>query len=285
MAGGNLGITGIDHTLIGVRDLESAKGTWSRLGFTPTPRGRHIGWGTGNYCIMLEQGYIELLGIVDPSKFTNNLDKFLERHEGLLGLAFSTDDAAQCHAALSEAGLQPDGPKDLKRLLESPEGPVLPEFSLIFLPPEKTPELSAFICCHLTPDLIRRPEWLAHANGAERLVSTTIVCADPVSTAFTYLSIFGDEHIKVANHLTTIICGRGAIRFVDPRGLQSLFPELSIEAPTALPWMASMKIEVDSLAKCSEHLRSQGLSPIIRNKTCLLQADAANGVILEFVEG
>ena len=26
-------ITGIDHTLVGVRDLEAARATWSRLGF------------------------------------------------------------------------------------------------------------------------------------------------------------------------------------------------------------------------------------------------------------
>ena len=77
-------ISGIDHTLVGVRDLEVARGTWQALGFTVTPRGRHIGWGTGNYCIMLESGYIELLGVVDPSQFLNNLDGFLQKREILL---------------------------------------------------------------------------------------------------------------------------------------------------------------------------------------------------------
>ena len=42
-------ITGIDHTLVGVRDLETAKSVWHDLGFTLTPRVRHFGWGTGNY--------------------------------------------------------------------------------------------------------------------------------------------------------------------------------------------------------------------------------------------
>ncbi len=56
-------------------------GAWETLGFTLTPRGRHIGWGTGNYCIMLESGYIELLGVVDPSQFLNNLDGFLKKRE------------------------------------------------------------------------------------------------------------------------------------------------------------------------------------------------------------
>ena len=60
-------VLGIDHVLAGVADLEAARAAWRRLGFTVTPRGRHIGWGTGNYCIMFPDDYVELLGIVDPA--------------------------------------------------------------------------------------------------------------------------------------------------------------------------------------------------------------------------
>ena len=42
-------IAGIDHTLVGVRDLEAARAAWEKIGLRLTPRGRHIGWGTGNY--------------------------------------------------------------------------------------------------------------------------------------------------------------------------------------------------------------------------------------------
>ena len=105
------GLTGIDHSLLGVRDLEAARRRFEGLGFTLTPRGRHIGWGTANYCIMFEAGYVELLGIVDPAQFTNDLDKFLVEREGLLGLAFATSDAVALAAALSAAGLRPDGPR------------------------------------------------------------------------------------------------------------------------------------------------------------------------------
>src|SRR5262245_60101974 len=100
-------IMGIDHTLIGVRDLEAARTAWARLGLQITPRGRHIGWGTANYCIMLERGYIELLGIVDDKQLTNNLDKFLEQREGLLGLAFNSRDGDATAAWLRKQGLHP----------------------------------------------------------------------------------------------------------------------------------------------------------------------------------
>jgi hypothetical protein len=49
---------------------------------------------------MFADDYLELLGIVDPAGFTNNLDRLLEeRGEGLLGVALGSRDAAGTHAA------------------------------------------------------------------------------------------------------------------------------------------------------------------------------------------
>ena len=78
-------ITGIDHVIVGVRDLESARETWRRLGFTLSPRGRHLEQPTGNYCVMFPSDYIELLGIVDTGASTHRLDSFLAWREGLDG--------------------------------------------------------------------------------------------------------------------------------------------------------------------------------------------------------
>ncbi len=206
-------ITGIDHVLVGVRDLDAAAARWQKLGFHLTPRGRHIGWGTGNYCIMFEGDYIELLGIVDPAQFTNNLEKFLHAREGLMGLAFAGDDETRVATELAAAGLHPDGPKVLKRELELPGGTVLPEFGLVMLPREETPALSAFVVTHKTPDLVRQPAWLRHANRATGLVSMTVVVDDPVDAAFGWLPVFGPERIATANLVTVIDTGHGAIRF------------------------------------------------------------------------
>ena len=61
-------INGLDHVLVGVRDLDAARAGFARLGLNSSPRGRHIGWGTANYCIMLEEDYIEILGIVEAEE-------------------------------------------------------------------------------------------------------------------------------------------------------------------------------------------------------------------------
>ena len=117
-------LAGIDHLIIGVRDLEAARQRFARLGFNSTPRGRHVGWGTANYCIMFERDYLELLGIVDASQFTNRLDRFLAEREGLLGIVVASRDADGTRASWIEAGAQPEEVRALGRLLEGEDGPV-----------------------------------------------------------------------------------------------------------------------------------------------------------------
>jgi catechol 2,3-dioxygenase-like lactoylglutathione lyase family enzyme len=278
-------ITGIDHTLVGVKDLEAARQVWQTLGFTVTPRGRHIGWGTGNYCIMFESGYIELLGVVQPSEFLNGLDVFLKSREGLMGLAFGTDSAKGLQTALKDSGIASDGPKDLKRKLELPEGEALPAFSLLFPDPEALPDLKAFVTQHLTPDIIRRPEWLRHANRARRLVSVTVVATDPAKTALGYVPIFGPERIKVSDAMTVVETGAGAIRFVSPGGLRSLYDALLPLPDFAPPWIAAMKIEVADKNRCRDFLKDSSIPVEKTGKGCLVPPEIANGCILEFVQG
>jgi catechol 2,3-dioxygenase-like lactoylglutathione lyase family enzyme len=277
-------ITGIDHLLIGVRDLEAAAGQWRRLGFQLTPRGRHIGWGTANYCIMFEADYLELLGIVDPQQFTNNLDRFLGLREGLMGLAFATGDTQACATQLRQAGFQVEPPRQLKRVLELPAGEVLPEFGLVMLPQAATPGVSAFICRHLTPDLVRRPEWLHHANRARGIVSVTVVVDDPAGTAFDWLPLFGADAVQTANKVTVIDTGHGHIRFTTADGLAQLYPALEPLPAFPTPWIAAMKIAVADKARCRDHLRFENVLTIKTGKGCLVPPEEANGIIFEFVE-
>jgi catechol 2,3-dioxygenase-like lactoylglutathione lyase family enzyme len=277
-------VTGIDHTLVGVRDLEAARRAWETLGFTLTPRGRHIGWGTGNYCIMLESGYIELLGIVDPGQFLNNLDGFLAKREGLMGLAFGTDNPAQCAEDLKAAGVVFEGPKGLKRKLELPEGEVLPAFELLYLDRAATPGLNAFITHHLTPELIRRPVWLRHANRARRLISVTVVTEDPVRTVIGYLPLFGPDRVQVSDAMTVVDTGGGRIRFVTPKGLRTLYDALLPLPEHEAPWVASMKIEVADKNRCRDFLKDRNVPVEKTGKGCLVPPEVANGCIIEFVQ-
>ena len=58
-------ISGLDHAVILVRDLDAAQATYARLGLTLTPRGFHS-IGTHNHCIMFGSDYPSLP--YDPAK-------------------------------------------------------------------------------------------------------------------------------------------------------------------------------------------------------------------------
>ena len=68
-------IVGIDHAVVIVRELDRAAENWKRLGFTVSPRGTHSPhMGTGNYTIMLDPDYIELLGVLTPKNAASRAD-------------------------------------------------------------------------------------------------------------------------------------------------------------------------------------------------------------------
>ncbi len=277
-------ITGLDHLLIGVADLEAARRAYERLGFRATPRGRHIGWGTANYCLMFPDDYLELLGIVDSSQFVNDLDHFLASYgEGLLGAAFAGDDLAALARRLSELGWVSEGPRDLKRILELPEGDARPGFKLLFPPPEATPGLRAFVCKHLTPEIVWQQPWLEHPNGARGIAGLTVVVDEPGAVATAYADLLGHAAVQATDNLVEAHCGACCLRFTDAEGLRERHPRAST-APLATGPMA-MEIAVADLAATARHLDRAGV-PHSRGPEGRLQlaADQACGVLLDFVQ-
>lgn len=276
-------ITGIDHLLVGVRDLEAARERYRRLGFTCTPRGSHIGWGTANYCIMFTHDYIELLGIVDAQKFTNNLDRFLEGGEGMLGLAFRTADADAVKAAFDAADVSAEGPKDLARNLELPEGTVLPRFKLVFPAAETFPAMRAFVCQHLTPAMIRRPEWLEHLNGAVDLASATAVVAEPAALAPAYARLFGSAACTGNDDGLSVRVGRHKLIFLNLEAAAALYPDLAPKTPPKDQRLLAQCVLVDDLDGTAAFLDSKRV-PFSSPADGILRVppEEATGVVLEF---
>jgi catechol 2,3-dioxygenase-like lactoylglutathione lyase family enzyme len=173
-------LAGLDHAVILVRDLDRAHETYERLGFTLTPRGRHS-LGSQNHCIMFGRDYLELMALPPepPAAFQYFAD-FLARGEGVGALALATDDAAGVHAELVQAGIEAEAPLALSRpVADLGEA----RFTLVQLPPGETPGFRTFFCQHHTREIVWRPEYQRHANGAENISSVTIATSDPARYA------------------------------------------------------------------------------------------------------
>jgi hypothetical protein len=91
---------------------------------------------------------------------------------------FGASDAEACYAVIIRRGLHPQPVKRLTRDFEVPDGPVQPKIALCFLSAADARGLmSVVLCQHLTPNLLRRPEWVRHANGAGVRNMTGVVTA------------------------------------------------------------------------------------------------------------
>jgi catechol 2,3-dioxygenase-like lactoylglutathione lyase family enzyme len=280
------GIAGIDHVIVGVRDLEQARAAWTRLGFTLSPRGRHIGQGTGNYCIMFPTDYVELLGIVDPSDFVQRLDAFLARREGLMAAAFAPDAVPQeVYAALVKMQLHPSEPRPLGRRLELAEGVVTPRFSLIALPESETPGLDTFICAHLTPELMRRPGWLNHPNGAHGIRSIHVLVQDTEALLEPYDRLFGIQQVTTTDAVVCIHVGKHRIVFSTPDDFTTMHPALELDSGFPLPGIVALELGVDRRDRTIDFLRRSSINfAELPEGSLVVPASEANGAMLFFAE-
>src|ERR1700749_5226634 len=116
-------IAGIDHAVVTVRQLDRAAESWKRLGFTLSPRGTHSAqMGTGNYTIMLDPDYIELLGVLAPTEHNAPTRALLEKREGIERVAFTAIDSAAGADGVRAKGYAPIGPTDFERPATMPKG-------------------------------------------------------------------------------------------------------------------------------------------------------------------
>ena len=283
-------LSGVDHVLIGVRDLDRARAAVERLGFTATPRGSHAGRGTGNHCLMFPDDYVELLGVVDPAARTTaggNLERFLaEQGEGLLGLALRSIDPEATRRAWREAGLGPSEVERFARVIEDAEGGggVELRFENVRLDPEVTAGLTVFACAHLTPEPMRRPEWLAHPNGAIGIGSVTVVAGEPDALAPTLAKLVGPASLTDTDDTLAVHTGRGVILVTTPDDFELIHPELAgIDDAGPEPRLGALTLLVEDPDRTAAYLDERGV-PYEREHAGMIgiAPEQAHGVALEF---
>lgn len=160
--------------MIAVRDLDAAAATFASLGFTLTPRGHHS-IGSENHCIMFRSTYVELLAAPKPHPWLDYYRRFLEHGDGLAALALASDDADETYRELRNIGVAARAPMDLSRPVEGG----VARFRLVQI--DGTPGCSLFVCQHLTRELVWRPRWQAHENGATELLGVAWAAKQPFS--------------------------------------------------------------------------------------------------------
>ena len=263
----------LDHVGVAARDLGPLAAAYERLGFTLTPVARQSGrrapdlpvepYGTGNRCAFLGHGYIELIAVLDPSRFDNGLDGWLARYAGAHIIALAMGDEAANLDRLRRAGVPIPGVAYLERPVE-PGGPVA-RFARLPLP--DAPEGRLQLIRHLTPELVWQDRWMAHANGAVALEGVVLAAAEPAETAARLSRLAGlpARPDPLGGFRLPLPGATGAagprspampttLRVLPPPAVPRLFPGV---APPALPSIVGMTVRTDDGAAAARRVLAE----------------------------
>ncbi|PZW44889.1 glyoxalase-like protein [Humitalea rosea] len=236
----------LDHVGICATDPRPVWAAYEALGFTLSPFAQQSGGsppallGTGNRCAMLRRGYVELLGIVDPTLFDNGLSRFLDRYQGQHIVAFAMADAEANLARLRAAGLDIPGIAWLERPVEAPDGP---RARFARLPFPDAPEGRLQLIQHLTPELLWQERWLTHANHAVALEESLLIAASPAESAARLSRLCGLPLLPdPAGGFALPLPQGGRVRILPPEALEAVLP--GVVAP-GLPFLAGVTLRTD----------------------------------------
>jgi len=139
-----------------------------------------------------------------------------------------------------------------------------------------------FACQHLTRDLVWRPEWEGHANGAVRLTEAILVHPGPKVLEAAYRGLF-QGLVQVESDSLRVIVGGDTISLLSPAKFSARFPDVPLPPDLSRGWFAGTALRVRSLRATDEFLRQTGM-PTTRTPSgsfVVAPAEAA-GALLEF---
>ncbi|WP_436777365.1 VOC family protein [Yinghuangia sp. YIM S09857] len=261
-------IHGIHHTGILTRDLDALERTYTALGFTLSPRSRHLLAAapgaaptpgcTANRCALFGDGYIELLGIVDESAPDPWHTKAMaDEYEGFRLLNLETHDAAATHRRLTASGLCTSGVLALERDVDTEDGLRTMRARAVHLAPDATPEGYVGIAQHLTRRYVHQPRYLEHPNTACGLDGVLIVAEDTKFDAITRRYSFLLETVpELDGPLAVLSTDHVQLRIVRSSHADDVLPD---EPTPAASYLAAMSIAVRDLITARDVVERAGI--------------------------
>ena len=277
-------VTGIDHLVIRVRDIDAAQSLFQKLGFFLTDRGFHSGHKSANHTASLADGnYIELVHLNTETTGPGFARK-PPSYEGPIAVALQTQDSRKVNEELRALGFDVSPPRDLARPVFLPNGKRDAQFLNTGFP-ELDPAIYLFTCQHITPDLIWRSEWQHHPNGARFITSVTLVHANPADLRDFYVRLFGEQAVTLEEGNLIIRLPKNQVNVITPQTFQSRFPSISLPTDLSEGWFAGATLVTDSLDNLASLLKRERIA-FTQTPTGGLVIDPlhAAGAVLEFTQ-
>jgi hypothetical protein len=281
----------IDHLVLAMNDLEAARESYRRMGFTLTPRAVHP-WGTANSLVQLQGNFLELLSVAEPEKiapaepgrfgFGAFNQSFLRRRQGLSMLVFQSADAGRDQAEFRARGLETYEPFDFSRAAKLPDGSVKTvAFSLAFVTEPRMPDAAFFTCQQHAPEYFWKPDYQRHANGARTVVEVVMLANDPAGLADFFGKLIEPEAVSRSAGALRVELGAGALSVLDATRLAQRFPGIRLGDVLRKPHFAGYSIAVADLDVAEDVLERNGVAAARAGDRLQVSADHGFGTVIE----
>ncbi|CAN5233700.1 VOC family protein [soil metagenome] len=281
---------GIDHLVLAVRDLEAARATYQRLGFTLTPVGRHP-FGTANSLAQFDGSFLELLAVADASaipeptrttfSFASFNRRFLEAGEGLSMLVLKSADAAADRAEFAAHGMPTYEPFRFERTAKAPDGAERKvAFSLTFTSEPRLKRAGFFTCQHHYPENFWRAEYQRHPNGARRIVAAVMVTRDPADFHEFLTHLTGQHEILSTSLGVAFDLGDGShVEVMSPLAFRAFFGvETEVDPRRFVAW----RVGVADIGATRGVLEANGVVFAEREGRLVVGPADTSGAVLSF---
>jgi Glyoxalase-like domain len=202
----------LDHVGIVGHDLSVLATRFERLGFSLTPRAVTGDGRIQNRCVMLREGYLELMALA-PGGTSATLSGFLAHHAGAHIIALSIEDLLTTQARLHRAGFACPAVEQSDRPIDAADS-TGSRARFAHLPVPTQPEARINLIQHLTPELLWQPRFLAHANHAVALEDVTLRVAEPAQSAARFSRLAGCAVVPDPCGGYALPLSRGTIRLL-----------------------------------------------------------------------
>lgn len=222
---------GVDHIVLAVKDLETARDHFEALGFTATPIAHHP-FGTKNALVQLDGAFLELLAIEDESRFPERTDEqfsfahfnkdFLGSREGASMLVLRSTDIDADRQEMLALGLHAYPRFDFGREAILPDGSKgKVAFSNTFVTHLLWQKTGFFLCHNLYPEMFWQDAYKSHENGVAKLERVLFVAANP-SDHHEFLGGFsGQREMRSTSAGIVVDSGDGLVEVLTPAALKA----------------------------------------------------------------
>lgn len=218
----------LDHVVINTRyDMDAAAASFAELGFHLTARGYHT-LGSINHLMMFGTDYLELIGLpADADRANPGRPDVANAPLGINGLVFKTADVDDTYAHLQAIGMAGAPPKSFSRPVTLADGTKQDvRFRTVAVRDGVFPGGRVYFCQHLTPELVWRPEWQQHANGAAAMPQFVVAADDPAAQAARYAALLGSS-LEGGGDVVTVPANGCRITILSPTACRDRYGALA----------------------------------------------------------